>query len=628
MVKHAEVDRSLQNDRIGPVASGSELRHLPSSSTSAPSAADAAMARQFFEGGASGTAPMQHIAPFQIPRGIAMGSPTAPHASMMRDTAGPSLHDAWAKGTTNASDGLQGAWSRAAPSSQQSLASPLRAEQQMPMAAHHMPAMALTNSAFMSAPMMMMRPSGPIMLPQAPQSIVNWDQEFSKVADDVKGKGKARIVEVDSTTTGLEDAFRELSAAKDQTALNDDHMSDFEKAWRQMKLDSQDPSELAKWEAEYRQVLQAQREDGETLGADPEYDFGTDMRNSWEQKWGKGLNSDYEEDVAPPRTFDQNGEPILSDYPFEINNQYLGLPGPTLLERAKESLANNGSLSEAALMLEASIQKGELGEGGYEVWILLGETRSMDEREDIGLLALRQGVKFAKQASQVGPGMLARSLAISYTNEGYELAATNILREWLMSRFPTSNLLTSTAPHSLWHDREETTAAFIRVAQDLHAQNRSDPDVQTGLGVLHYCDQEYDKAKDCFESALWVRPEDYLLWNRLGSCLSNGNQPEEALNVYREALRLRPTYTRAIFNVGVACLNIGAYKEAAEHFLSALAAQRTESGGAPPVDMSEGKNEQLWKTLKKVFALMERDDLAEMTNSGDVEVFRSHGFDF
>lgn len=44
-----------------------------------------------------------------------------------------------------------------------------------------------------------------------------------------------------------------------------------------------------------------------------------------------------------------------------------------------------------------------------------------------------------------------------------------------------------------------------------------------------------------------------MLWNRLGSSLSNGNHPEEALGAYREALQLRPTYTRAIYNVGVAC---------------------------------------------------------------------------
>ena len=48
-------------------------------------------------------------------------------------------------------------------------------------------------------------------------------------------------------------------------------------------------------------------------------------------------------------------------------------------------------------------------------------------------------------------------------------------------------------------------------------------------------------------------PQDYLLWNRLGSSLSNGSKPEEALGAYKQALQLRPTYTRAIYNVGVAC---------------------------------------------------------------------------
>lgn len=37
--------------------------------------------------------------------------------------------------------------------------------------------------------------------------------------------------------------------------------------------------------------------------------------------------------------------------------------------------------------------------------------------------------------------------------------------------------------------------------------------------------------------------------------MSNGNKPEEALGAYREALQLRPTYTRAIYNVGVACMS-------------------------------------------------------------------------
>jgi peroxin-5 len=69
-------------------------------------------------------------------------------------------------------------------------------------------------------------------------------------------------------------------------------------------------------------------------------------------------------------------------------------------------LDQNGSLSEAALLLEAAIQKGELGDGGYETWILLGETRNMDEREELGMRALVEGVKRAEAAGAAGAGQL------------------------------------------------------------------------------------------------------------------------------------------------------------------------------------------------------------------------------
>ena len=51
-------------------------------------------------------------------------------------------------------------------------------------------------------------------------------------------------------------------------------------------------------------------------------------------------------------------------------------------------------------------------------------------------------------------------------------------------------------------------------------------------------------------------------------------------------------------------MNIGAFKEAAEHFLSALVSQKTASGRIPPPESSDHGNEQLWRTLKKTFILM------------------------
>lgn len=84
-------------------------------------------------------------------------------------------------------------------------------------------------------------------------------------------------------------------------------------------------------------------------------------------------------------------------------------PTRSLLDEAKALLEQNGSLSEAALILEAAIQKGQLGVGGYETWVLLGETRNMDEREVAGMKALMEGIKRAEQNGTPGPGMMVRS---------------------------------------------------------------------------------------------------------------------------------------------------------------------------------------------------------------------------
>ena len=99
---------------------------------------------------------------------------------------------------------------------------------------------------------------------------------------------------------------------------------------------------------------------------------------------------------------------------LEKDNKYLDpAANRSLLKDAKDLLERNGSLSEAALLLEAAIQKGELGEGGYESWILLGETRNMDEREEAGMKALMEGVRRAEEVGTPGAGMLVHLVLLT-----------------------------------------------------------------------------------------------------------------------------------------------------------------------------------------------------------------------
>jgi peroxin-5 len=113
-----------------------------------------------------------------------------------------------------------------------------------------------------------------------------------------------------------------------------------------------------------------------------------------------------------------------------------------------------------------------------------------------------------------------------------------------------------------------------------------DPDVQVGLGVLFYGDEEYDKAVDCFTAALNVRPNDALLWNRLGATLANSGKSEDAIEAYHHALNLKPTFVRSRYNLGVSCINIGCYTEAAQHLLRALAMHQVEGDLGGGVNIS------------------------------------------
>ncbi|KAI5890569.1 TPR-like protein [Schizophyllum commune H4-8] len=608
VLKHTESDRSLQQDRIaGP--SGSRLQHLPGAGP-AVSEQDAAMARQFFEGGGRGTP------------SLGMQLPTSLHIPTGLPSAAPELHEQWTMGQPPMQQTMnQTGWSaefeagstqmRAPPSAQHMASGPTQS-MGAGSASYQQPYMGMSSYRSPMSMYGMQMGAGGMPMGGMAQPMV-------------EGKGKGRAVDFDAQ---MAKAFEALSTEETQSARiaevdgqavenaeKPETAEDLRKTWEELRSSAEPPSQesMAKWEAEFNQLMNGQRDE-------LEFDYAKDMQNAWEGGLG-----DFDGSMAPKRIeFDEYGIPKLEPYEFEQNNPYLdgSNQARSALEEAKALLEHNGSLAEAALLLEAAIQKGDLGQGNYEAWILLGETRNMDEREEAGMRALAEGVRIAEETDQSGAGML--SLAISYTNESYDRGAHAMLVRWLRARFPDHPIPDSTMEalrkHTTWDTHQRILDVFLALARAQHAAGVMDPDVQIALGVLSYSNSDYDRAKDCFESALSARPRDYLLWNRLGSSLSNGNKPEEALGAYREALQMRPTYTRAIYNVGVACLNIGAHKEAAEHFLSVVAMQ--DSGAAE-------KNEQVWFSLRRALFAMDRPDLAEKAKAGaNLQEFRQQGLDF
>lgn len=89
------------------------------------------------------------------------------------------------------------------------------------------------------------------------------------------------------------------------------------------------------------------------------------------------------------------------------------------------------------------------------------------------------------------------------------------LDRWLSTAYPDleKHIDAQSDPH------ERLTSMYMKAARQSQAD--MDGSVQVGLGLLFYTSVMYDKAVDCFSAALAARPNDYLLWNRLGATLAN-----------------------------------------------------------------------------------------------------------
>lgn len=339
------------------------------------------------------------------------------------------------------------------------------------------------------------------------------------------------------------------------------------------------------------------------------------FQDEWDKVSADGLSSTH----PWVSEFDTYYDPFNKEYEFCETNPMKDLPN-ALAEGKKRLEA--GDLPSAVLCFEAAVQQDE---NNVEAWLLLGKTQAENEQDPLAISALNRCLCLEPSNS-----VALMALAASYANESYQKQACLTLKEWLLKNqkykhlsIPESNLTKEEQQNfsvsTLLYDKvyDEVKDLYIQAAR-MNPRDEIDADVQCGLGILFNLSSDYNKAVDCFQAALQVRPDDSRLWNRLGATLANGQRSAEAVNAYHRALELSPGFIRARYNLGISCVNLGVYKEAGEHLLTALNQQAAGRGPQANTVSPKAMSNTIWSTLRLVISLMHKYELMEAVENRDL----------
>ncbi|EJD35295.1 TPR-like protein [Auricularia subglabra TFB-10046 SS5] len=284
--------------------------------------------------------------------------------------------------------------------------------------------------------------------------------------------------------------------------------------------------------------------------------------------------------------------PVSPAYAFQADNPYLRGESSQSLRHRHHAMhgASAREFQQAAyasvLEKEAAVQREP---GNARAWYDLGVRLQESDREIEAMRALRRAV-------EIEPDMLPAwmALAVSYSNEGRRTDSLSALQQWVRGR----------GGREIPAKVDALVDGLLALVQETAGADELDADVQMALAVLFHTTEDYPKALDCFRAALAARPQDALLYNRVGATLANSGRSDEALAYYRHALELSPAYVRAEFNTGIALVNMGRLEDGARHLIAALALQQTETATPPP--SSSG---QMWDLLRSCLIRMNRMDL-------------------
>ncbi|MCO5598712.1 hypothetical protein L7F22_052810 [Adiantum nelumboides] len=349
------------------------------------------------------------------------------------------------------------------------------------------------------------------------------------------------------------------------------------------------------------------------------------------------LQKDWDTWQATSAGLEQSREAPVSaasapQYQFHAYNPYIGATSNPAREATTAALPAD---MQSVLEREAAVQQDP---NNASAWLDLGVKQQENEREGLAIAALQRAI-------QIDPTIREAwlALAVSYTNESDRNAALEAVERWVdatpeyraivreyRKQFDESQNPINKASQTQIERHEALIKLLIALARHSSTQNNIDADIQVALGVLFNASEDYDKAVDCFTAALQVRPDDWLMYNRLGATLSNSGRSAEALRYYQQALDLKPGFVRCHFNMSISCLNLQMYREAASHIYTALCLQSESvdlSGDAMMQETtatarnSSVTSSSLFETLRVCCELLDRPDLADLAAKHDLDAF-------
>lgn len=343
---------------------------------------------------------------------------------------------------------------------------------------------------------------------------------------------------------------------------------------------------------------------------------GRGQMGAQEREWAQ-LQSDWDEFEAREDGIAHGGdteEGAQAAFPYEAPAYRFHESNPYRSRTHQHAMhASTASHEDSVLEHEAAVQADP---SKADAWYSLGLRQQENEREKQAIAALRKAVALDPRMKDAW-----LALAVSYTNENERDAALESIERWITSNERYAEVVRKHTPRT--SDRHKRLASLLMaMARSGLGDAPLDADVQVALGVLFNSCSEFDKAVDCFSAALSARPDDWLLYNRIGATLSNSGRSRESLEYYHQALSLRPGFARCHFNLSISCLNLKMYQDAAEHAYTALALQHASDEELAPEELRGAQNRSLWEILRVSLELLQRPDLARKCETRDINALQ------